>query len=80
MDFFLDVPQDQFETANDLMRSRTDIVPLDSYPHPDDQDFHRMHFEDRERRDAIKRLLRTNDVECYKIDGDLTSSGLFIYQ
>lgn len=79
MQHFLDVFEEDFETANDLMRSRTDIVPFDSYPHPEDSDYHRMEFENEEKRNAILSMLKGSGVECYRMDGEHTSTGLFIY-
>ncbi len=78
MSYFLDVLDSGFEDANDLMRSRTDVVPYSSYPHPDDSNYHRMQFESEEKRDQISSLLRSQGIEVFKWDGELTSSGLFI--
>lgn len=78
MSYFLDVLDSKLEDANDIMQSNADVVPYDSYPHPDDSNYHRMQFESEENRDKVASLLRRYGIESFKWDGKLTSSGLFI--
>jgi hypothetical protein len=78
MSYFLDVLDSELEDANDIMRSQTDVVPYDSYPHPDDSNYHRMQFESEDERGEVASLLRSYGIDSFKWDGNLTSSGLFI--
>jgi len=78
MSFFLDVKEDDLTDVNEIIKNGSYSLPLDSYPHPSDTDYHRMEFENESHRDNVKNGLQRRGFEALPLDGDLTSEGLFI--
>lgn len=78
MNYFLDVPSGELDEANDIIKNRTNAIPLDSYPHPSDGRYHRMEFEEESNRNRVKNALGRFGIESFSLDGSLTSTGLFM--
>ena len=62
---YLDIPADDVDDAADVIASRTSVVPVASYPHPDQPDFHRMEFELRVNMNIVKTALDRPNIETF---------------
>jgi hypothetical protein len=62
---YLDIPADDLDDASDVITANTSVVPLASYPHPDQPDFHRMEFEIRVNMMIVKTALDRADIETF---------------
>ena len=62
---YLDIPADDVDDAADVIASRTSVVPVASYPHPDQPDFHRMEFELRVNMNIVKTALDRTNIETF---------------
>lgn len=62
---YLDISADDVDDAADVIASRTSVVPVASYPHPDQPDFHRMEFELRVNMNIVKTALDRTNIETF---------------
>ncbi len=62
---YLDIDADRVNDAADVIASRTSVVPVASYPHPNQPDFHRMEFELRVNMEIVKTTLDKAGIETF---------------